>query len=129
LDLKLNREDYESSGGKEIFLSYDDSDDLIYGFLRLRYPSSKAHREEINDNTCIVRELHVYGQLLKLGERSKSGIQHLGLGKKLISEAEKISKEEFDVNKLLIISGVGTREYYSKLGYSLVGPYMAKKLA
>ena len=129
LDLKLNREDYDSSGGNEIFLSYDDSDDLIYGFLRLRYPSSKAHREEINDNTCIVRELHVYGQLLKLGERSKSGIQHLGLGKKLINEAEKISKEEFDVNKLLIISGVGTREYYSKLGYSLDGPYMAKKLA
>ena len=73
--------------------------------------------------------MQVYSQLLKLSERSKSGIQHLGLGKKLINEAEKISKEEFDVNKLLIISGVGTREYYSKLGYSLDGPYMAKKLA
>ena len=129
LDLKLNRQDYDSSGGKEIFLSYDDSDDLIYGFLRLRNPSSKAHRKEINEKTCIVRELHVYGQLQKLGERSKSGIQHLGLGKKLINEAEKISKEEFDANKLLIISAVGTREYYSKLGYSLDGPYMAKKLA
>ena len=76
-----------------------------------------------------MRELHVYGQLQKLGERSKTGIQHLGLGKRLISEAEKISKEEFDANKLLVISAVGTREYYSKLGYSLDGPYMAKKLA
>ncbi|HET6517988.1 MAG TPA: tRNA uridine(34) 5-carboxymethylaminomethyl modification radical SAM/GNAT enzyme Elp3 [Nitrosopumilaceae archaeon] len=129
LDLKLNREDYESAGGKEIFLSYDDFDDLIYGFLRLRHPSSKAHRNEIGEKTCIVRELHVYGQLLKLGERSKSGIQHLGLGKKLINAAEKISKEELDANRLLIISAVGTREYYSKLGYSLDGPYMAKKLA
>ncbi|MFQ5572625.1 MAG: tRNA uridine(34) 5-carboxymethylaminomethyl modification radical SAM/GNAT enzyme Elp3, partial [Nitrosopumilaceae archaeon] len=125
-DLKLNRENYDSSGGKEVFLSYDDSDDLIYGFLRLRNPSSKAHRPEITSKTCIVRELHVYGQLLKLGERTKTGIQHLGLGKKLINEAEKISKEEFDANKLLIISAVGTREYYRKLGYSLDGPYMAK---
>ncbi|MFQ5573731.1 MAG: tRNA uridine(34) 5-carboxymethylaminomethyl modification radical SAM/GNAT enzyme Elp3, partial [Nitrosopumilaceae archaeon] len=125
-DLKLNREDYDSSEGKEVFLSYDDSNDLIYGFLRLRQPSSKAHRIEINNKTCIVRELHVYGQSLKLGERSKTGIQHLGLGKKLINEAERISKDSFDANKLLIISAVGTREYYRKLGYSLDGPYMAK---
>ena len=129
LELKLNRENYKSSDGEEVFLSYDDSDDLIYGFLRLRHPSSKAHRKEINEETCIVRELHVYGQMQKLGERSKSGIQHLGLGRKLLSEAEKISKEEFDANKLLVISAVGTREYYSKFGYSLDGPYMAKKLA
>ena len=129
LELKLNRENYDSSEGKEIFLSFDDSDDFIYGFLRLRCPSSKAHRAEINNKTCIVRELHVYGQLLKLGERSKSGIQHLGLGKKLINEAEKISKEEFNAKKILIISAVGTREYYKKLGYSLAGPYMEKELA
>lgn len=128
LDLKLNREEYDSSEGKEVFLSFDDTDDFIYGFLRLRCPSSKAHRDEVNNKTCIVRELHVYGQLLKLGERSKTGIQHLGLGKKLINEAEKISKEEFDANKILIISAVGTREYYRKLGYSLDGPYMQKKL-
>lgn len=129
LELKLNRENYDSSEGKEVFLSFDDSDDFIYGFLRLRHPSSNAHRNEITDETCIVRELHVYGQLLKLGERSKSGIQHLGLGKNLINEAEKISKEEFGANKILIISAVGTREYYKKLGYSLAGPYMEKKLA
>ena len=129
LGLKLNRENYDSSEGKEVFLSYDDTNDLIYGFLRLRHPSSKAHRAEINNNLCIVRELHVYGQALKLGQRSESGIQHFGIGKKLINEAEKISKEEFDADKLLIISAVGTRGYYRKLGYFLDGPYMAKKLA
>jgi elongator complex protein 3 len=127
-DLRLNREDYEASEGEEVFLSYDDSDDLIYGFLRLRHPSEKAHRPEINDKTCIVRELHVYGQSLKLGERSENGIQHLGLGKKLINAAEDISKEEFDATRLLIISAVGTREYYRKFGYSLDGPYMTKNL-
>ena len=128
-DLKFNREDYLSSGGKEIFLSYDDIYDSIYGFLRLRHPSENAHREEISQNTCIVRELHVYGKSLKLGERQQNEIQHLGLGKNLMSHAEKISKEEFDAKKLLVISAVGTREYYKKLGYSMYGPYMAKELS
>ncbi len=128
-DLKMNRENYSSSEGQEIFLSYDDSNDSIYGFLRLRHPSSKAHRNEISDKTCIVRELHVYGKSLKLGEKSNTAIQHLGLGKNLIKEAEKITKEEFDADKLLIISAVGTREYYRNLGYTLYGPYMTKKLS
>jgi elongator complex protein 3 len=127
-DFKLNRKDYSSSEGREIFLSFDDSNDSIYGFLRLRSPSSMAHRKEISDKTCIVRELHVYGKSLKLGERNNASVQHLGLGKKLVREAEKISKEEFDANKLLIISAVGTREYYQNLGYMLSGPYMTKNL-
>ncbi len=127
-DLRLNRNDYSSSEGKEVFLSFDDSNDSIYGFLRLRSPSSKAHRKEISDKTCIVRELHVYGKSLKLGERDNVSVQHLGLGKKLVREAEKISKEEFDANKLLIISAVGTRGYYQNLGYTLDGPYMTKNL-
>ncbi len=124
----LHREDYTSSGGDEVFLSYDDSADRIYGFLRLRNPSQKAHRKEITPNTCIVRELHVYGKSLKIGEHEDGQIQHSGLGKRLMGEAEKISKEEFGAKKLLVISAVGTREYYRKLGYTLDGPYMAKKL-
>ncbi|MDP2667742.1 MAG: GNAT family N-acetyltransferase, partial [Nitrosopumilaceae archaeon] len=127
-DLRLNRENYVSSGGSEVFLSFDDSDDKIYGFVRLRHPSNKAHRKEITDKTCIVRELHVYGKSLKIGTREKDSIQHSGLGKKLMGEAEKISKEEFSANMILVISAVGTREYYRKLGYSLLGPYMAKEL-
>ena len=128
-DIKLNREDYESSGGKEVFLSYDDLQDKIFGFLRLRKPSHLAHRPEVTQNTCIVRELHVYGKSLKLGARDNDSIQHLGLGKNLMGEAEKISKEEFDAKRLLVISAVGTREYYRKIGYSLLGPYMLKELA
>ena len=127
-DITLHREDYTSSGGNEVFLSYDDSDDRIYGFLRLRKPSTKSHRKEITQNSCIVRELHIYGKSLKIGEHEDGQIQHSGLGKNLMSEAEKISKEEFDAKKILVISAVGTREYYKKLGYTLDGPYMAKKL-
>ena len=128
-DLRLNRTNYLSSQGDEVFLSYDDSNDSIYGFLRLRHPSSSCHRREISDKTCIVRELHVYGKSLKLGEKSNTAIQHLGLGKNLIKEAEKITKEGFDADKLLIISAVGTREYYRNLGYTLDGPYMTKNLS
>jgi len=127
--LSLIREDYSSSDGSEVFLSYVDPNDTIYGFLRLRHPSKMAHRKEISQETCIVRELHVYGKSLKIGEKNKNDIQHSGLGKSLMNEAEKIAKEEFDSKKLLVISGVGTREYYQKLGYSLLGPYMAKELA
>ena len=97
--------------------------------MRLRKPSSLAHRKEVKeDSSSIVRELHVYGKSLRIGEKEKNEIQHSGLGKKLMKEAERISKEEFDVKKILVISAVGTREYYQKLGYSLYGPYMRKSL-
>ena len=125
---KMRRTDYDSSGGKEVFLSYEDEDDLIYGFLRLRKPSSMAHRIEVGQRTCIVRELHVLGKSLKVGKRQDGQIQHAGLGKGLLSEAEKIAKEEFDSARLLVISAVGTREYYGRLGYSLYGSYMSKRL-
>ncbi|NHH96749.1 histone acetyltransferase, ELP3 family [Candidatus Nitrosotalea sp. FS] len=127
-DIKMHRENYDSSGGNEVFLSYDDSHDKIFGFLRLRKPSSGAHRSEVTSNTCIVRELHVYGRSLKIGERENDTIQHSGLGKNLMGEAEKISMEEFDSKRLLVISAVGTREYYRKLGYTQLGPYMSKDL-
>ncbi|MEK0371236.1 MAG: tRNA uridine(34) 5-carboxymethylaminomethyl modification radical SAM/GNAT enzyme Elp3, partial [Nitrosopumilus sp.] len=116
-DVKLNRIDYDSSGGKEMFLSYEDKNESIYGFLRLRKPSVNAHRKEIEQDTCIVREIHVYGKSLKIGEKEENEVQHSGLGKNLMREAEKISKEEFDAKKILVISAIGTREYYQKLGY------------
>ena len=55
-DVKLNRINYDSSDGKEVFLSYEDRNESIYGFLRLRKPSINAHRDEINQDACIVRE-------------------------------------------------------------------------
>jgi len=126
-DIILNRINYDSSNGKEVFLSFEDKDESIYGFLRLRKPSKQAHRDEMKES-CIVREIHVYGKSLKIGDKGDDEIQHSGLGKKLMQEAEKISKEEFDAKKILVISAIGTREYYRKLGYSLYGPYMSKKL-
>ena len=127
-ELVLERINYEASGGNEVFLSYNDSDDLTYGFLRLRKPSQKAHRKEITPDTAIVRELHVFGKAIEIGSHGTDSFQHLGLGRKLMNAAEEIAKDEFASKKLLVISAVGTREYYQKLGYKIYGPYMVKEL-
>ncbi len=126
---ELLREDYAASGGSEVFLSYEDpASDVLFGFLRMRKPSEIAHRPEVDQDTCIVRELHVYGQALQLGSRNDKSWQHRGFGTLLMQEAERIASEEFDARKLLVISAVGTRAYYRKLGYGPEGPYMSKYL-
>ena len=124
-NVKLNRIDYNSSDGKEIFLSFDDDSNLL-GFLRLRIPSNEIFREEITSDSGIVREMHVYGEAAKIGEEGK--IQHKGLGKKLLIKAEEIAKNEFNKNKMVIISGIGVKEYFYKLGYEKDGVYVSKNL-
>lgn len=128
--IKLLKEDYNAANGKEIFLSFEDvKSDILIGFLRLRIPSEKAHRREINCcPSAIVRELHVYGPLVPIGGKPKYEWQHRGYGKELLAEAERIAREEFDVKKMLIISGVGVRNYYRKFGYRKDGPYVSKRL-
>ena len=127
-ELNLERIEYSSSEGNEYFLSYNDSDDLTYGFLRLRKPSTKAHRKEVKPKTAIIRELHVFGKAIEIGTHDEGTFQHLGLGKKLMAAAENIAKNELSVKNLLVISAVGTREYYQNLGYKIYGPYMIKEL-
>lgn len=131
--LKLFREDYDASDGKEIFLSFEDKNRKnIYAFLRLRIPSylleNRKHFIKVLENAAIIREIHTYGETVKIGEYSKDAIQHKGLGKKLIQEAEKIAQKEFRIKKIAVISGVGVRGYWRKLGYRLQDEYMVKKL-
>jgi len=128
-DIKLMKEEYNAGRGREIFLSYEDPlSDILIGFLRLRIPSNLAHRKEVDEKTAIVRELHVYGQMAELGQKKDEIWQHMGYGKDLLAEAEKLALETYDKNKLLIISGVGARNYYRKFGYEREGPYMSKIL-
>lgn len=115
---------YDASGGKEFFLEVVNSDDVLFGLLRLRFPG-EIFLEELK-GCALVRELHVYGQALNLGETGKNS-QHTGIGKLLLSQAEKIAKEN-GYKKIAVISGVGVREYYKKLGYNLDGTYMIKNL-
>ncbi|MCX6708440.1 MAG: tRNA uridine(34) 5-carboxymethylaminomethyl modification radical SAM/GNAT enzyme Elp3 [Candidatus Woesearchaeota archaeon] len=122
--VKLLREDYDASGGKEVFLSFEDTkNDLLLGFCRLRIVP-ESHRSEIPKNSAGIRELHVYGQAVPLGEAGD--VQHKGLGRQLVAEAERIAKEEFGCKKILVISGVGAREYFYNLGFKLDGVYVSK---
>lgn len=128
LDPELVVRKYDASDGEEYFISFEDKKaDLLFAFLRLRKPAN-SHRKEITSESVGIRELHVYGEQLSLGKRNNASPQHKGLGKKLMEEAERIAKEELDSSKILVISGVGVRNYYRKLGYSLDGPYMSKRL-
>ncbi len=126
--VELIRREYRASEGIEVFLSFEDiENDILIGYLRLRLPSNKAHRKEINEvSTAIVRELKVEGPPVPLGEKPVFEWQHRGFGKKLMAEAERIAFEEWGVDRIAVTSGVGVREYYEKLGYRLYGPYMVK---
>jgi len=124
--IKLFRIDYNASGGKEIFLSFENKDRTrLFSLLRLRIPGQTVL--PILKNTAIIRELHTYGQLVPIAGKEKAA-QHKGLGKKLMKEAEKIVKKEFALKKIAVISGVGVRGYYKKLGYRLKQTYMIKLL-
>ncbi|MDP6547606.1 MAG: tRNA uridine(34) 5-carboxymethylaminomethyl modification radical SAM/GNAT enzyme Elp3 [Candidatus Woesearchaeota archaeon] len=125
-NIKIKKYFYEASNGMEVFISAEDAkNDILAGFCRLRKPY-RPFRKEITKKSVGIRELHVYGEAIGLGKKGK--VQHMGLGRKLLKEAEKISKEKFSAKKILVISGIGARDYYRKFGYKLEGAYMVKKL-
>lgn len=129
-NVELVRRDYVANGGWETFLAYEDPEkDILIGLLRLRKASSVAFRPEISEvPSSIVRELHVYGTAVPVAGRDPTRFQHQGFGMLLMEEAERIAREEHGSEKLLVISGVGTRHYYRKMGYELDGPYMSKNI-
>jgi elongator complex protein 3 (tRNA carboxymethyluridine synthase) len=127
-DLKLKTTKYKASKGTEYFLEVVNKDDVLFGLLRLRTGFFFRKKETMlveKTKFAIIRELHVYGPALKLGEEGKIG-QHKGFGKELLETAEKIVLKS-KVKKLKVISGVGVREYYRKFGYVLDGAYMVKE--
>ena len=107
--IKIKTTKYKASGATEYFLEAVNKDNILFGLLRLRLDKK---------NPAMVRELHVYGPTLKLSQKANSEWQHKGLGKQLMAEAEKIAKKKGFKN-IRVISGVGVREYYKKLGYKL----------
>ncbi|MEE8167864.1 MAG: tRNA uridine(34) 5-carboxymethylaminomethyl modification radical SAM/GNAT enzyme Elp3, partial [Candidatus Hydrothermarchaeales archaeon] len=126
--VEILKAEYEASDGVEYFISAEDvENDALVGYIRLRLPSNSAHRKEISTETALVRELKVLGQALRLGERSAETGQHEGFGELLLKEAEELSMEQ-SMEKILITSAIGTRDYYRKFNYERIGPYMGKRL-
>ncbi len=124
--LKLNITSYPASNGQEYFISFDSQDGkALYAFLRLRINNDQKNILPVLQDTGLIRELHTYGQAMPLGEKGE--VQHLGMGKKLLEEAEKICKKN-KLKKIAVISGVGVRKYYQKSGYKLDETYMIKKI-
>mgnify|MGYP003966906495 FL=1 len=129
----LVKREYKASDGDEIFISFESEDNTkLYGFLRLRFNDNpKINIFPELKNASLVRELHVYGKMIPTYSEDQddetSKTQHMGLGKKLMAEAEQITKTK-ELSKVAVISGIGVRNYYKKLGYELEGTYMTKKL-
>lgn len=120
--------EYPAADGTELFISKEDAEqDTLFGYMRLRFPSPKAHRPEISSSTAIVRELHVYGPEVPVGRRDPYAWQHTGYGHQLLSESEMIAKDR-GADRMIIISSLGTKRYYNRSGYDYVGPYMGKDL-
>jgi elongator complex protein 3 len=129
-NIKILTTRYPASEGQEIFISAEDpKNNVLIGYLRLRVPTPKAHRPEITTlSSAIVRELHIYGPLVPVGKRSSKAWQHKGYGTILLTEAERIAHEDYNSKKLLVISALGTKQYYMRLGYSRDGVYVSKRL-
>jgi elongator complex protein 3 len=124
---KIKKEFYAASSGEEAFISAE-SKDALFGFVRLR-KVAEPFLKEITNKTALVRELHVFGKSLSLGKRSEESPQHQGLGKELMLEAERVAKERFGANKMVVISGLGVKEYYIKnFKYKKEGDFVSKKI-
>jgi elongator complex protein 3 len=128
--VKILTTKYMASEGEEIFISAEDTEnDVLIGYLRLRLPSETAHRPELRDQHCsIVRELHVYGPLVPVGMHLAKAWQHKGYGSILLNEAEHITRKDYDLKRILVISALGTKQYYMRFGYQYYGVYMSKLL-
>jgi elongator complex protein 3 len=116
-------DEYEASGGKEFFVSFEDvENDILIGFSRLRIPSINAHRTEMV-SAAVIRELRTVSQQVPISERNNDSWQHRGFGEKLIEKCKELTTDN-GKELLLVTSGIGAREYYRKLGFERVGPYM-----
>ncbi|MBU0627851.1 MAG: tRNA uridine(34) 5-carboxymethylaminomethyl modification radical SAM/GNAT enzyme Elp3 [Nanoarchaeota archaeon] len=123
--IQIHERHYLASGGNEFFISAEDTkNNLILGFCRLRFPSQSL-RQEITEDSALIRELHVYGEAIQIGKQGR--IQHKGIGKALVNKAESTAKTYYK-KKMVVIAGIGAREYFKKLRYRKEGHYMVKKL-
>jgi len=129
-DLVLDDLVYSASGAQEHFLSFVTLDDKIAGFIRLSLPGHDSPATGLTDleGAAIIREVHVYGQSLAVGEDSHGAAQHSGLGTRLLYQAEGIARRN-GFNRLAVIAAVGTRQYYLERGFTRGENYLVKTVS
>ncbi|TGC10975.1 tRNA uridine(34) 5-carboxymethylaminomethyl modification radical SAM/GNAT enzyme Elp3 [Methanolobus halotolerans] len=126
-NIELTVQSYDCCGGKEHFISFEDTvQDILIGFMRMRFPHM-PHRKEL-ENAALGRELHVYGSMVPVGDKAKGhDWQHRGYGAELVARAEEIARDA-GYTGMAIMSGIGVRGYYRRIGYERDGMYMSKNL-
>jgi len=129
-DLELTVAKYEASEGAEFLVSIEEPvREVLIGYLRLRFPSGKSRRTEVSPgSTGIIRELHIYGTTASFEHKAQGAWQHRGYGRKLMEQAETICQEH-DAKRIVVTSALGVRQYFRRLGYEQIGPYMGKILS
>jgi len=124
---------YEANDALEYFISFESADRrCIFGFIRLRIPrednaSVKREFPVLTQTTGLIRELHVYGNVVPVGVTKDEHTQHTGFGRRLLRRAEEIAHEEGCMD-IVVISGIGVTEYYRKFGYTQVDTFMWKDI-
>ena len=120
---------YHTGVAEEHFLSFDTPEDRLAGFLRLSLPGECSPETGLADleGAALIREVHVYGQSLEVGDSKEGAAQHIGLGTSLLEEAERIAKQR-GFRWMAVIAAVGTREYYAGRGFEMGDLYMVKSL-
>lgn len=133
-DLTLKVDEMEASEGREFFVTFNDfrpGMDKLASLLRLRFSSyslkGQKHFIKELEGAALVREVHTYGEQVRVSGTEAAASQHIGLGRRMMQRAEEISRKN-GYRKIAVISGIGVREYYRKLGYQLEGTYMVKEL-
>jgi elongator complex protein 3 len=125
-ELRLRESDYAAGSGEERFLEYVTPEDRLVGFLRLHLPAAPASIDELG-SSALIREVHVYGASLPLGERGERPAQHRGLGGALVDRAAEIARGA-GFSALAVISAIGTRPWYRGLGFQDGPLYQHRRL-
>ncbi len=126
-DLSLDELRYATGVGDEVFLQVITADRRIAAFLRLSLPQADSIVPELA-GAAVIREVHVYGQAVAIGEAEDGKAQHSGLGTRLIERAAEIASAH-GYARLAVIAAVGTREYYRKRGFSDGALYQVRLLS
>ncbi|HLF26144.1 MAG TPA: tRNA uridine(34) 5-carboxymethylaminomethyl modification radical SAM/GNAT enzyme Elp3 [Anaerolineae bacterium] len=149
-ELRLDDRVYATRASEEHFLSFNSPDGKLAGYARLSLPSPQRNpvsrrppnevqgvRNRVSEidlgigeirGAALIREVHVYGPALAIGDAADGRAQHRGLGTQLLAAAEQIAAER-GYQRMAVIASIGTREYYAARGYTLEGTYMVKGLS